>query len=316
MGMADPIPGMEPGQELLPLLRPYVRHCGNSHRKAWALSSRKLLDYLLVYIAEGCGRFVIGGKEYEARAGDLFWIPPDTCHAMEGYPPEMHCPYIHFDLVYRADHSHWDFSIPEGMTDLAPELMPRMHPPLHHERLDSLTGRIRNYTNRRVGQLMQDVCMEAARAQPFTGIKMSGLMIEIIAEMLRGQEQVFCEHQAHMPLLEKTADLMIKECAAPPPLHELARRCGLSVSQFRHLFGQCYGCSPRKYIRRARLHKAKELMTSTSMTLSEISSLLGFETVHSLSRAFRDEEGISPSEYRHYATVRTRVEGRITPYKA
>jgi len=296
-------------------LRPYVRHCGDSHRKAWVISSRKLLDYLLVYIAEGRGRFVIGGREYEAREGDLFWIPPDTCHAMEGFPPAMHCPYVHFDLVYRADHSHWDFSIPEGMTELPPEFAPLLHPPLNDERIASLTGRIRSHTNRRVGQLMQDVCMEAARAQPFAGLKMSGLMMEIVAEILRGQEQRPRGDMTHVPLLEKTADQMITECATPPALGELARRCGLSASHFRHLFGQHYGCSPRTYMRRARLHKAKELMVSTAMTLSEIAASLGFETVHSLSRAFSEAEGISPSEYRHCASVRTRVEGRKTPYK-
>lgn len=68
-------------------------------------------------------------------------------------------------------------------------------------------------------------------------------------------------------------------------------------------------------MRRARLHKAKELMVSTSMTLSEISASLGFETVHSLSRAFSEKEGVSPSEYRQCAAVRTRVEGRQTLYK-
>lgn len=314
-GMAEPIPGMAPGHELLRLLRPYVRHCGDSHRKAWSISARRLLDYLLVYIAEGRGRFVVGNKEYDACEGDLFWIPPDLCHAMEGFPPAMHCPYIHFDLVYRADHSHWDFSIPEGMTELPPEFAPLLHPPFKHKLIESLAGRIRSHTNRRVGQLMQDVCMEAARAQPFAGIKMSGLMMEIVGEILRGQEQLPSEYLTHIPLLEKTADRMIRECTNPPTLHDLASHCQLSISHFRHLFGKHFGCSPRTYIRRARLQKAKELMVSTSMTLSEISSQLGFETVHSLSRAFSDEEGVSPSEYRRCASVTTRVEGRKTPYR-
>ncbi|HOX08472.1 MAG TPA: AraC family ligand binding domain-containing protein, partial [Planctomycetota bacterium] len=70
----------EPWGELLMTLRPYVRHSGDHRRPAWRIRSRKLLDFLLVYIADGTGRFIIDGVEYDARPGDLFWIPPDTAH--------------------------------------------------------------------------------------------------------------------------------------------------------------------------------------------------------------------------------------------
>ncbi|GEM_PF-784080 len=308
-----PVPGLEPGSELLAILRPYVRHCGDSRRPAWRIPSRKLLDYLLVYIAEGRGRFIVAGRSYEAGPGDLFWIPPDTAHDMEGFYPGMHCLYVHFDLLYRPAHSHWDFSIPGGMLDLA-ELRPLMHPPVDDPRLVSLTGRLRGPTNRRAGQLIHDICAEAARAQPFAGLRMSGLLMEIVAELLRGREGLPEESMAHIPLIESTADRMVRQCAAPESLPELARRCELSVSQFRHLFYRHYGCSPRTYVRRARLRKARELMVGTALTLSEIATQVGFETVHSLSRAFRAEEGLSPTQYRRCAPVRTRVEGRSVPY--
>jgi AraC-like DNA-binding protein len=243
----------------------------------------------------------------------LFWIPPDTIHEMEGFAPGMHCPYVHFDLVYRLEFSHWDFSIPEGMTDFT-DLVFLMHPPVRDPLVQSLAGRIRGHTNRRVGQLIQDICAEAARAQPFAGMRMSGLLMEIVAEILRGRAGLPVEHMAHIPLLEKTADVMARECASPASVTDLARRCELSPSHFRHLFQRHFGCSPRTYIRRARLRKAQELMVGTAQTLSEIAVQVGFETVHSLSRAFRAEEGLSPTEYRRCAPIHTRVEGRRTPY--
>ena len=310
---ADPMPGLEPGAELLAVLRPYVRHCGDSRREAWRIPSRKLLDYLLVYIAAGRGRFAVGNSVYEAEPGDLFWIPPNTLHDMQGYGPEMHCPYVHFDLVYRPEHSHWDFSIPGGMTDLT-ELRPLMHPPVDAPLLESLTGRIRGYTNRRVGQMIREICVEAARAQPYAGLRLSGLVLEIVAEILRGRSGLPVEYMTHIPLLETVADVMVRESADAPSLPELARRCELSVSHFRYLFHRHFGCSPRTYVRRARLRKARELMVGTALTLSEIAEQVGFETVHSFSRAFREEEGVPPTEYRRCTSVHTRVEGRNTPY--
>jgi AraC-like DNA-binding protein len=55
-------------------------------------------------------------------------------------------------------------------------------------------------------------------------------------------------------------------------------------------------------------------MVGTPLTLSEIAREVGFETVHSFSRAFRAEEGLSPTQYRRCAPARTRVEGRSDPY--
>ncbi len=308
------MPGVELGHELLSILRPYVRHCGDSHRPAWSIGPRKLLDYLLVYIAEGTGRFVIAGERYTAQPGDLFWIPPNTLHAMEGFAPGMHCPYVHFDLVYRASHSHWDFSIPPGMIDLG-ELNPLLHVRLRHPLLIDLRGRICIHTNRHVGALIQGICAEAARAQPFAGLQMSGMMMQVVAEILRGRARQPEEQLAHAPFLENAADTINRRCHETLYLHEIAKACELSPSHFRCLFNRHFGITPRAYLRRARVRRASELMVGTAMTLSEIALKSGFATIHSFSRAFRATEGISPREYRRCAgEVRTRVEGRKTPY--
>lgn len=310
---AGHMPGVEKGCELIAMLHPHVRHCGDSHRAAWHIPSRRLLDYLLVFIADGHGRFVIDEVTYDAEPGDLFWIPPDVPHDMEGFPPAMHCPYVHFDLVYRPERSHWDFSIPGGMLDLS-DLRPLLHEPVNHPLLDNLRGRIRGHTNRRIGQLIQDICSEALRAQPFAGLRVSGLMVEIIAEILRGQAGLPTEYMAHIPLLEQTATFMTRHCEQSLLMADLARQCELSISHFRSLFRRHFGVSPRAYLRRARIQKARELMVSSPLTLSEIAVRVGFDTVHSFSRAFREVEGLSPSYFRHCDLVRTRVEGRATPY--
>jgi len=309
----SPIPGNEPGIELLSFLRPYVRHCGDTPRPAWSIQNRKLLDYLLVHIAEGHGHFMVDGKHYEVKAGDLFWIPPDTEHSMEGYAPGMVCPYVHFDLVYRPHLSHWDFSIPGGMTDLA-DFGPLRHDPVHHPLLVALKGRIRSYTNVRAGELLREICLEAARAHPFAAIRSSGLMLEIIAEILRGKSRLHEKYAARMGLLEQTADWIAKHCHERISLPEMAGNCKLSPSHFRQVFGEVFGCSPRAYLRKARIRAARSLMISSGLSLSEIACQVGFETVHSFSKAFRQTEGMPPSVYRQCGSNPIRVEGRKPHY--
>jgi AraC-like DNA-binding protein len=261
------------------------------------MGGRKLLDYLLVYIADGRGRFEIAGTAYEAEPGDLFWIPPDTVHAMEGHPPTMDCPYVHFDLAYRPQQSHWEGSIPAGTLDLAP-FGERRHPPLLHPLLAGLTGRIRGYTNARVGQLIREIVSEHRRSQPRCELRLSGLVLEILAEILRGQEGLSADYGKHIPLLEEAAESARGQLREPLRIAEMARFCELSPSNFRLLFASHFGCSPRTWLRRARVQRAKELMIGSPLNFSEIAARVGFASVHAFSRAFRASEGITPSEYR------------------
>lgn len=307
------IPGAGAGAELIPALHPYVRHCGHDYRSPWNISSRKLLDYLLVYIISGRGTFEVGGVTLAAEPGALFWIPPDTPHAMQGDPPSMELAYAHFDLVYRADISHWDFTIPGGTLDLS-EFKPLMHEPVDDARMNALCGRLSGYTNERAGHLLIELCAEAVRAQPFGALRMSGLMTEIIAEILRGQAGLSSGYTEHIPILEKAATTLRERCHTKISMKTISRESGLSPSHFRNLFQRHFGCPPRTYLRQARIGKACRLMMGASMTLSQIAIEVGFESVHSFSKAFRAEECISPSEYRHAGQAYTRVTGRQTAY--
>lgn len=310
---APNLPGMEPGVELIGRINPYVRQCGDSHRKAWCIPERRLLDNLLVYIAEGTGEFTIGEETYDAQPKDLFWIPPNTIHIMEGFPPRMHCPYVHFDLVYRPEVCHWEFSIPHGMTDLS-DFEPLMHPDMSHMPELRFPGRIRQPNNERVGNLIIEIAREATRAQPYTALRLSALMIQVVAELLRGRAGLSNELGAHIPALERAAGYVHKHLDEELSVQELADICELSVSHFRQLFAKHYGRSPRDYIRLARVGKAKGLMIGSQMSLTEIARRTGFSTVHNLSRAFRALEGIAPSQYRRCGQPAMMVEGRGMKY--
>jgi AraC-like DNA-binding protein len=309
----DSVPGWEPRIELLAYLRPYVRQCGDRPRASWRIPERKLLDYLLVYIAEGSGRFTVGGTAYDAAPGDLFWIPPDTLHEMEGFPPRMVCPYVHFDLAYRPERSHWDFTIPGGTRELR-GLEGLMHPRPEYPELEDLNGRLRIPTAERTGNLIREICAEAARAQPYASLRMSGLMLQIVGEVLRGKQGLAERYSHHLPALEAAAEHLRRQLGRDASVEEAAEICELSPSHFRKIFQAHFGVSPRAYLRAARIRRAKELMLATTQNLSQIGRAVGFATVHSFSRAFRAEEGLCPSEYRHCGSTAIYVQGRATRY--
>ena len=75
---------------------------------------------------------------------------------------------------------------------------------------------------------------------------------------------------------------------------ELAQTCHLSTAQFYHLFHQEYGCAPLEYRNTLLLQKAESLLRSGSFTVTEISQMLGFESVSYFSRFFKKHTGSSP----------------------
>lgn len=309
------IPGYASGIEILRQITPYVRHCGNEHRSAWEISTRCLLDYLLIYIADGTGRFEIAGQSYDVSPGDLYWIPPDTPHHLRGFAPGMTCPYVHFDLIYRPELSHWDFTIPGGMCDLT-ELKPLMHPPLPDGLgvLKNLVGQIRTAANKRIGAIVNDICDEALHAQPCAFLRMSGLLTIIIAEIMRGLQGLGDYHSRHIPALEKAAEFLTKNSHKNISVEQAAEIAQLSESYFRTLFTTCYACCPRKYLRRARINKSKLLMAQGNMNVSQTARKVGFATVHSFTRAFKAEEGITPTQYSKCGRAATYTSGRKSPY--
>ena len=79
---------------------------------------------------------------------------------------------------------------------------------------------------------------------------------------------------------------------------ELAQEIHISESQLYRKLKAITGKSSAVFIRSVRLQKAKELILSTDKTFSEISYDVGFKDPSWFSRTFKQEFGISPSEFK------------------
>jgi AraC-like DNA-binding protein len=82
-------------------------------------------------------------------------------------------------------------------------------------------------------------------------------------------------------------------------LHQLAVKSGRSLSSFRRDFQAIYNMPPSHYIRQKRLEKARQLLLSTTMSVTDVCYVTGFESIAHFSRLFRSYCGCSPSEFRH-----------------
>ena len=81
-------------------------------------------------------------------------------------------------------------------------------------------------------------------------------------------------------------------------LKTLANEAALSDFHFHRIFKALKGEAIGGYITRLRLEATARLLRYTSLTIEEIAFNIGYETPASLSKAFKKQYGISPTEYR------------------
>ncbi|MBQ9806002.1 MAG: helix-turn-helix domain-containing protein [Clostridia bacterium] len=79
---------------------------------------------------------------------------------------------------------------------------------------------------------------------------------------------------------------------------DVAQRICLSESRTAHLFKEAIGKAIHQYITDLRISTAKELLTSTSLGISEISEMVGFQDALYFSRAFKAQTSLSPKAFR------------------
>lgn len=85
---------------------------------------------------------------------------------------------------------------------------------------------------------------------------------------------------------------------SPLSVPDLADLANLSVSTFNRTFQALYNQTPANYIKERRLEKAKQLLRTSSKTISEIAFDTCFIDVAHFSRCFKTLYNLSPSQYR------------------
>lgn len=72
----------------------------------------------------------------------------------------------------------------------------------------------------------------------------------------------------------------------------------MGKSKLCKLFDEYVGMGPIEYLSILKMNEAKRLLVDEELTVSKISELMGYSTIHNFSRAFKKHTGSSPLEYR------------------
>ncbi|MCP3801458.1 AraC family transcriptional regulator [Allokutzneria sp. A3M-2-11 16] len=96
----------------------------------------------------------------------------------------------------------------------------------------------------------------------------------------------------------RARDAMDRAYAEPLDIPALAAIAHVSEAHFIRTFRATFGETPHRYLQRRRVERSMFLLRSTELSVTEICFQVGFGSLGTFSRTFRDIVGESPSAYR------------------
>jgi AraC-like DNA-binding protein len=96
----------------------------------------------------------------------------------------------------------------------------------------------------------------------------------------------------------RVRDAIDRRYAEPLDVAALARVAHVSPPHLIRTFRGVFGETPHRYLQRRRVERAMYLLRTTSAPVTEVCLLVGFTSLGTFSRTFRDVVGESPSTYR------------------
>jgi len=128
---------------------------------------------------------------------------------------------------------------------------------------------------------------------------LTGLICSELAEgCVSASEVTLRENTLYRRGIYSVADYLNKNYENDISVSKMAQLCGLSVSYFTRAFREVIGCSPKKYLIKIRISKAKLLLENSDKQISEICSICGFKKQNSFTSLFKSINGLTPTEYR------------------
>ena len=98
--------------------------------------------------------------------------------------------------------------------------------------------------------------------------------------------------------LLRARDAMDRAYAEPLDVSAVAAVAHLSMAHFIRCFRATFGETPHRYLQRRRVERAMFLLRETDRSVTEICFDVGFTSLGTFSRTFREIVGETPSEYR------------------
>ncbi|WP_171652745.1 AraC family transcriptional regulator [Paenibacillus foliorum] len=235
--------------------------------------------YLIHYIHSGKGTFETEGRTYSLSGKCGFLITPGV------------------RFYYKADldnpwHYSWVGFKGEGI-DRSLELMglSRNNPIFHYDADEQLI------------ECFTELNRTKKELSPGIQMRRTGYLFILLSLLLAsGQQEVSPQHTGSYnkqdAYMEQALEYMYTHYTRNIKIQDMAQHLNIDRRYLTSIFKQHLGHSPHRMLVQYRLRKACELMTDTSLSISDIARSVGYEDPLQFSKIFSKHLLVSPMKYR------------------
>ena len=219
------------------------------------------------------------GNIIKIESGDFVLFPPETSHKLIKFSDDFSKLVFGFTLDIK-DSEEFKF-LYDSFTDL----------------------KIKSYkaTDKMI-KIPSDILEEIKAHRKAFKFAVCELLTILITESARAinpeKKEDFLKYSSKDAKLDTVLLYMRNNLHANLTADEIATVANMCSKQLNRIMHKSYNMSISTYYKREKMNKAKELLVSSELSVSEIATALGFSDEFSFSKSFKRIEGISPASYR------------------
>ncbi len=253
------------------------------------IARRVIYDYELIYLEKGDFTFIYDDKPYHCKSGDLILIRPGIPHSFQLEYGEISQPHIHFDMTYRpqSDRIPISFKDVKAMTEIEKSWM--------HKDYFSCYTPLPFITVPNKNDFLIDFYKIVAK-DTLPLIK-KAILIRLISVIINANfPKVLLEDEVPLTVAHQVRDYIDAGNGFEMSLDDFAKCFFQSKFYLDKKFKKLFGTGLIEYRNAKRMEFANKLLQDYSVT--RVSEELGYQSIYSFSRAYKQHFGHSPNKYK------------------
>lgn len=245
-------------------------------------NGRILNEYQLLYITDGNGVFTFGPSKQSCliTEGKMFFLMPGVWHS---YKPIENSGWSEYWIGFKGN----------IIQKIINEGFFLNRPPVFNiglnERIIDLYMKANEITNEERAGYQQ---------------ALSGIVMHILGLMYYRDKTGNFQDEELINKINKAKVIMRESIYRNIFPEDIAKQLNISYSGFRKVFKEFTGTSPSQYMLELKLNEAKFMLTTTNLSIKEISFTLNFENSDYFHIFFKNRTKQTPGEYRKVCTIK------------
>lgn len=242
----------------------------------------------MIYIFSGSCVHLIHQDTVTLHAGDFCILPPFARHAQSASPD---CQAVRI-LVHPSAFTSTCTGLLNGQDTLSRFLLDSIYKEDVGQYLLFRTGQAHE-----VQDLMLDMFCEAFFSDTYTDRILTGTLMILLLKLSRNWQPT--AESAPMNSTNPEILAFLQENYATVTLENLAGHLHYTVPYCSRYIKKIFGCTFSQLLMQIRCQKSEQLLQNSSLTVSQISKMLGYENPENFMRLFKKTHHMTPSQYRN-----------------